>query len=207
MADMSRSHKIDPGAIRSLGMFGGTFDPIHLAHLILAERAREELALDAVLFVPALIPPHKGNGRRIAAPEHRITMVERATASNPRFLLSRHEIDRGGVSYTVDTLHHLRERFPDAAVTLLIGGDSARDFRTWREPERIAELAEIAVWARPEIELPPEVIPGVGYRRIDAPLIGISSTEIRERAARGASVRYMTSDVVVEYIENHGLYR
>lgn len=204
---MTRFESTDPRTIGSLGIFGGTFDPIHLAHLILAERAREELALDAVLFMPALIPPHKGNGRRIAAPEHRVAMVERAIADNPGFLLSSHELDRGGVSYTVDTLLYLRRVCPDAALTLLIGGDSARDFHTWREPERIAGLASIAVWARPEAELPAEVIPGAGYRRIEAPLVGLSSTEIRDRVARGRSIRYMTTDGVVEYIENHGLYR
>lgn len=204
---MNRLEERDTTSIRAIGMFGGTFDPIHTAHLILAERACDELELDAVLFVPALIPPHKINGRKIASAQHRVAMVERAIASNPRFLLTTHEIDRGGVSFTVDTLEYLRGLLPDAALTLLIGGDSARDFHTWRMPDRIAALASIAVWARPDAELPEEVIPGVGYGRIAAPLLEISSTDIRERAGRGASIRYLTLDSVVDYIETYALYR
>lgn len=204
---MKRLEQQDPVRLRRVAMFGGTFDPIHLAHLILAERACDELELDAVIFVPALVPPHKSVGRRIASAEHRVAMVERGIASNPRFLVSTHEIDRGGISYTVDTLAYLRALLPDARLTLLLGGDSARDFRTWRMPERIAEQADVAVWARPGAELPEEIVPGVPYRRIAAPMLEISSTEIRERAGGGASIRYLTPDPVVEYIESHALYR
>jgi len=142
------------GARQSIGMFGGTFDPIHVGHLLLAELAREELGLDRVLFVPANIPPHKRAGRMIAPSDCRIAMLELATAANRAFEISTHEIDREGVSYTVETLRHFEALRPAARFTLLIGADNARDFRTWREPERIVELADVAVWARPGSEMP-----------------------------------------------------
>jgi nicotinate-nucleotide adenylyltransferase len=193
--------------VESIAMFGGTFDPVHVGHLLLAERAREELGLDRILFVPANIPPHKRSGRLIAPPQARIAMLALAIASNPAFEISTHEIDREGVSYTVDTLRHFETLHPLARFTLLIGGDNARDFRTWRQPETIAALARVAVFARPGSELPEELLPGVGYHRIGSPLLEISSTDIRERAARGRSIRYMVPDAVCDYIERNELYR
>ena len=192
---------------RTIGIYGGTFDPVHTAHLLLAECAREVLELDALLFIPANIPPHKMEGRRITPAHCRLEMLRIAAASNPCFSISTHEIDSQGVSYTVDTLRWLKGAYPDAALTLLIGGDGARDFHTWRQPEEIARLASIAVWARPGVELPPEVLSGVGYRMIPAPLMGISSTEIRERVRSGRSIRYRIPDPVIDYIYENGLYR
>ena len=204
---MSRSPEEIPASARAIGIFGGTFDPIHNAHLLLAETAREELGLDALIFMPANIPPHKVNGRTITPADCRLEMLRLAIGTNPCFRVSTHEIDEQGVSYTVDTLRWLRDRHPAAAFTLLIGGDSARDFNTWREPAAIARLASLAVWARPGVPLPEEVIPGVGYRTIGSPLIEISSTDIRERVREGRSIRYRTPDAVIEYIYKHGLYR
>jgi len=192
---------------RSIGIYGGTFDPVHNAHLLLAECAREELGLDVLLFIPANIPPHKTWGRRITPAHCRLEMLRLATASNPHFSVSTHEIDNRGVSYTLDTLRWLRQGHPDSALTLLIGGDAARDFHTWREPEEIAGLASIAVVDRPGIYLPDEILPGVGFHRVSAPLIDISSTDIRERVAAGRSIRYRTHDRVIEYIYENGLYR
>jgi nicotinate-nucleotide adenylyltransferase len=191
----------------SIGMFGGTFDPVHIGHLLLAERAREELGLDRVLFVPANIPPHKRSGRMIAPPDCRIEMLRLAIARNPSFEMSTHEIDREGISYTVDTLRHFEEVRPDSRFTLLIGADNARDFSTWRHPERIVELARVAVWARPGSDLPEEILPGVPLERIAAPLLEISSTEIRERASLGRSIRYLVTDAVADYINRNELYR
>jgi nicotinate-nucleotide adenylyltransferase len=188
-------------------MFGGTFDPIHVGHLVLAERAREELGLDRILFVPANVPPHKRSGRTIAPPECRIEMLRLATAGNDAFEISTHEIDREGVSFTVDTLRHFEALRPEARFTLLIGGDNASDFHTWREPEQIVRLASVAVWARPGSELPSEILPGIGYHRIESPLLEISSTDIRARAAAARSIRYMVTDPVAEYIDRHELYR
>jgi nicotinate-nucleotide adenylyltransferase len=198
---------LDLRKAQTIGIFGGTFDPVHLGHLILAERAREQMALDAVLFIPANIPPHKRAGRMITPPECRIEMLRLATASNRHFFIEDHEIDREGISYTYDTLIYLRELYPKAEFTLLIGADNARDFRTWYRPEEIAAMAGHGVWARPGAPLPDELIAGVPLRRIDAPLIEISSTEIRERVAAGGSIMYLTPEPVVQYIYQHGLYR
>jgi nicotinate-nucleotide adenylyltransferase len=192
---------------RTIGIYGGTFDPVHTAHLLLAECAREELGLDALLFIPANIPPHKMKGKAITPAGCRLEMLRIATASNPCFSISTHEIDSQGISYTVDTLRWLREAHPEAELTFLIGGDAARDFHTWRQPEEITRLASLAVWARPGVELPPQLLPGVGYRTIPAPLMGISSTDIRERVRAGRSIRYRIPDPVIDYIYQNGLYR
>lgn len=191
---------------RRVGVFGGTFDPVHVAHLALAERSREELELDLLLFVPANIPPHKQELAGISAAEHRLAMLRLAVESNPHFGVSTIELDREGVSYTVDTLRQLGTLYDGAQLVLLMGGDSARDFHTWHEPEAIASLAEIAVFARPEIELPEQVLPGVAYRRIDAPLIEVSSTFIRQSVRTGRSIRYLTPDSIVDFIARNDLY-
>lgn len=193
--------------VASIGLFGGTFDPVHIGHLILAERACEELRLDRLIFMPANIPPHKRSGRSIASAESRIEMLRLSIAGSQAFEVSTHEIEREGVSYTVDTLQYLHELYPSARLTLLIGADNAREFATWRDPDRIARGAAIAVWARPGSDLPPELLPGVTYHRIDAPLLEISSTDIRRRAAEGLSIRYLVTGPACEYIERHGLYR
>ncbi len=194
-------------AARSVGVFGGTFDPVHNGHLLLAECAVEELGLDVCLFMPAFIPPHKRVGRAISSPEHRLNMLRAATAGNLRFCVSEYEIERADVSYTAHTLAWLRAEFPAAAFTLLLGADSARDFHLWHRPEAIVAAAEIAAWARRDVELPAEVYPGTSCRRIGAPVIEISSTDIRERVAAGRSVRYRTPDAVIDYINKNGLYR
>jgi len=192
---------------RRIGVYGGTFDPIHSAHLLLAECAREELGLDSLLFIPANIPPHKIDGRRITPAHCRLEMLRMAIASNPCFSISTHEIDNRGVSYTVDTLCWLRALHARAELVLLIGGDAARDFHTWRQPGEIARLATIAVMERPGVKLPAEVLPGVGFRTVRAPLMEISSTDIRERVRTGRSIRYRTPDPVIDYIYENGLYR
>lgn len=203
---MNNRDRIYLQSARTIGIFGGTFDPVHIGHLILAERAREELQLGAVVFVPAHLPPHKAIGRLGASAVNRREMLDLAVASNTRFIVSDHEIERGGISYTVDTLRYFTNLLPRAEITLLLGGDNARDFSKWHEPEEIARLARVAVWDRPEFRLPEELLPGVGFERIGSPLFDISSTEIRERVASGRSIRYMTPDTVIEYINKYGLY-
>jgi nicotinate-nucleotide adenylyltransferase len=200
------SHEILASA-RTIGIFGGTFDPIHAAHLLLAESAREELGLDALIFMPANIPPHKIDGRAITPAHCRLEMLRLAIEGNPCFSLSTYEIDCKGVSYTVETLKWLHAEHPAAELTLLIGGDAARDFDTWRQPEEIAALAGVAVWERPGIPLPAELLPGVGYRTIRSPLMEISSTDIRRRVAAELSIRYRTPEPVIDYIYRNGLYR
>ena len=189
-----------------VGIFGGSFDPIHQGHLILAEWACDDLGLDRLIFIPAFLPPHKMTGRELTPPECRLQMLRLAIASNSRFEIDTYEIDRRGVSYTLETVQHLRQTLPDADLKLLIGGDSARDFHTWHRPQEIAALADIAVWARPGALLPEEILPGVGYSVIRSPQIEISSTNIRERRARGASILYLTPDPVVDYINSNALY-
>ncbi|KXK53367.1 MAG: nicotinate (nicotinamide) nucleotide adenylyltransferase [Chlorobi bacterium] len=193
--------------LRSVGVFGGTFDPVHTGHLLLAERACDELGLQGVLFVPAKKPPHKQQGVMISPPQDRLAMLQLAVADNPRFFVSDLELQREGVSFTVTTLQQLRQVLPGTALTLLIGGDNARDFASWWKPETIAQLADVAVWLRPGFQHPPELLPGVPYRTVPAPLMEISGTEIRGRVRHGHSVRYMTTDTVIHYINTHGLYR
>lgn len=197
----------DLSRVKRFGVFGGTFDPIHDGHLLLAERAREELKLDAVLFMPAYIPPHKSNGKRITPPRARLEMIRRAIEPNAAFHVTTLELDREGISYTVDSLETLHTHFPNARIVLLMGSDNARDFSSWKNPKRILELSDIAVWERPGSYYWPEIFPDYIADRIRAPLVEISSTDIRNRVSNGATIRYMTSDPVVEYISEHGLYR
>jgi nicotinate-nucleotide adenylyltransferase len=198
-----------------LGVFGGTFDPIHLAHLIVAEHAREQLQLDRVLFVPAAEPPHKGS-TEITAPRHRLEMVRLAIAGNRNFFECELELRRAGPSYTVDTLSELHRQFPDAELFLLLGADSLMDLGSWREPQRILQLAQIAVAARPDCWpipwekldcwLPEDRRAAIRRSVIEIPLLGISSSEIRQRRRLGQSIRYLVPAAVEAYIDAHKLY-
>lgn len=198
-----------------LGLLGGTFDPVHFGHLLMAESAREQSRLDQVLFVPAAVPPHKQSWH-VSEAAQRIEMLELAIGGNEAFAVSRIEIDRGGVSFTVDTLAELRRQQPESELFLILGADSLVDLPSWREPRKIAELATIVACGRPGIELeltalaghlPAESIEAIGRHRVEMPLIGISSREIRRRVAAGSSIRYQTPRAVEKYIESHGLYR
>ena len=195
------------------GVFGGTFDPIHVAHLAVAESARDTFGLRRVLFVPAARPPHKPD-KPITAIEHRLAMVESALAGNPGFEMSRVEVDRPGPSYTVDTLAGLRDGVPDQRLALILSMESFLELPTWHEPARILELADLIV------------VPRDGYREadggflagafpgtaasacfLDGPRIRLSASEIRQRAAAGRSIRYLVPDAVAAYIGDHGLYQ
>lgn len=193
-------------ATERIGFFGGTFDPVHVGHLLLAEHAREELDLDRVLFVPAHVPPHKVDGRTISSGSQRVHMLELATEEHPDFSISKLELERKGLSYTVDSLRELASLRPAAQIVLLMGSDNARDFRSWRDPAGIIRLADIGVWERPGEYFWPEIYPDHIPTKIPAPLMEISSTEIRDRVARGASIRYMTTEGVRAYILENGLY-
>lgn len=192
-----------------LGVLGGTFDPIHYGHLLLAEEARVQLALDAVLFVPAGEPPHKTSQH--AGAEQRFLMVSLATACHPRFHVSRLEIERAGASYTVDTLQSLHEIFPRAALYLLLGADAALDLPQWRAPEAITRLATVVAATRPGFAL--DTLPrtpadtGIGFEVLPIPDLLISSTSLRQRVSDGKSLRYLTPDTVTSFIEKTGLYR
>jgi nicotinate-nucleotide adenylyltransferase len=196
-----------------LGIYGGTFDPPHLGHLILAETAADSLNLSRVLFVPAADPPHKKPGDVHAPVEHRLIMVERAIAGNPRFALSRVDVDRPGPHYSVDTLRLLRDEYPAADFVFLIGADSLRDLPGWSRPQELIALAVLGVMSRPDAE--PDLddlerrIPGIRARVewIAAPRIEIASHRLVEQIAAGRSVRYQVPDAVLDYIQQQALYR
>ena len=198
-----------------LGLYGGSFDPVHYGHLLLAECCRETLKLDEVWLIPAAVPPHKQTQQR-AAGKHRLQMIELALAGHEQIRASPLEIDRGGVSYTVDTLAQVHMLQPQATLFLLMGADSLRDLPTWREPERICALSLPAVVRRggaaePDFSvLSPLVsvdrLAEIRAAQVEMPLIELSSTDLRERAATGQSLRFRTPRAVEKYIETHGLY-
>ena len=196
---------------RALGIMGGTFDPIHVGHLAVAEEAREALELDSVLFVPAGQPPHKPAGS-VSAVEHRLAMVELAIADNPAFELSRLEVDRAGPSYTVDTVEALARDAED--LVLILSAETFGELPSWHEPERLFDAARMAVVPREGYPAPDpawltEAFPGretrVAY--LEGPRLGLSSTAIRERVATGRSIRYLVPAAVEAYITEHDLYR
>ena len=180
------------------GVFGGSFDPVHVGHLAIANAALDELGLERVYFVPARRSPLKQDGP-VATEEDRLAMLVAATKDEPRFQVSSIEIERNGPSYTVDTLEALRR---EGELFLILGSDAYADFARWREPERIRELATVVLAARPGAPNAPS-----GVRMLDSPLMDISSRELRARAARGRSLRYLVPREALRYIEEHRLYR
>lgn len=197
--------------MKRTGLLGGTFDPIHIGHLIIAEAAFDALRLDSVEFVIAKDPPHK-TGEDVTPVELRVEMARLAIAGTPHFALNLSELVREGPSFTADTLRRLsKER--DDAWHFIVGGDSLRDFRTWREPAEIVRLARIAVIDRPGTDYDfAELcagVPGLGERTdfIDGPSIDISSTELRRWIREGRSIRFQTTDSVRAFIDEKRMYR
>ncbi len=203
----------DPASIvpGSLGVFGGTFDPIHIAHLAVAESARDALGLERVLFIPVREPPHKP-GQAVTDAGHRLAMVDLAIAGNPAFASSRIELDRPGPSYTAETLEALAAETPD--LTLILSAEAFAGLPTWHEPRRVLGLARLAVTPRDgypasDTGFLAEQFPGVAARAVflDGPRLRLSASELRDRAAAGRSLRYLVPDAVAAYIGDHGLYR
>ncbi len=199
--------------VQRLGIFGGTFDPPHLGHLILASEACAALQLTRVLWVLTAIPPHKV-GQDIANVQDRLAMVRLALRDEPAFELSTVDIDRPGPHYTLDTVEILARKHPDAQMILLIGGDSLHDLPTWHEPVAlVAGVSEIGVMRRPgdavDLTSLETQIPGLGakLRYVEAPLLEIASHEIRERVAAGLPFRYYVPPPVYRYIVDHSLYQ
>ncbi len=196
-----------------LGLFGGTFDPPHFGHLLLAEQCREQCALDEVWFIPASVPPHKREMVRTSAAK-RVEMLKLATAGYAEFRVDERELSRDGPSFTVDTLESLHAIDPQRELFFLIGGDSLRDFPTWRSPTRILELATLVAVNRgdePFVDSGPleaEVGHALAARvqRIRIPGVDFSSTDIRRRVARRQSIRFIVPRAVEVYIQQHGLY-
>ena len=195
----------------TVGILGGTFDPIHHGHLAVAEDAREALGVDRVLFVPSATPPHKP-GRPVTAAVDRLAMVRLAVADNPAFAVSEVEVARGGASYTVDTLAELR----DAGIEdpwFILSTEALEGFPTWREPDRILDLCRLAVVPRPGHDAVDaawfaERFPGRDerVRFLEGPLLPISGSVVRRRAAAGRSVRYLVPDAVARYLADRRLY-
>jgi nicotinate-nucleotide adenylyltransferase len=196
-----------------LGIFGGTFDPVHYGHLLLAEQCREQCRLDEVRFIPAGVPPHK-LAQTIASGTARAEMLELAVAGHEQFSVDRRELKKLAACFTVETLAELHEEDPSCELFFLMGADSLRDFPTWREPARILELATLAVVNRgdePALDLAPlqqQFGPGAADRVqiVTIPGIDLASTDIRRRVADGQSIRYMTPRAVECYIAANKLY-
>ena len=192
----------------TLGLFGGSFNPPHVAHLAVAEACADAAGLGTVLWTPTPDPPHKAGDAGLVAAEHRLAMVRLAVEENARFALSDMEFRRAGPHYTVDTLRALRAEHPEADLALVVGGDSLAAFASWREPEAILGLARLVAYRRPGADLA-GVAAHVLSRTsvVDGPALDLSATEIRARIAAGQTVRYLVPDAVRAYVAAHGLYR
>lgn len=196
----------------AIGVFGGTFDPIHHGHLIIAGELRFRLGLDQVLFLPAGRPPHKTD-QDITPDHHRLAMLETALAGDPTLAVSYVDIEREGLSYTADSMRVHQQLYPEAEIMFLMGQDSFRDLPHWHEPRRIAEMVRIGVAMRPGVVVDvenifsriPETEGRVDF--VDVPLIQIASSDIRRRVRSNEPIRYHVPVPVEEYIQQHGLYR
>jgi nicotinate-nucleotide adenylyltransferase len=195
-----------------IGLLGGTFNPPHVAHLVCAAEAHDQLGLDRVLLVPTARPPHKEVPDDPGS-EHRARMCELAVEGDDRLAVSRIELERPGPSYTVDTLRTLHERSPEHDLTFIVGGDMAHSLPTWHDPEGILRLARLGVAERAEVRRADiaERLSGLAgsdhVAFFDMPRIDVASSDLRRRVAAGRSIRYLVPDAVASYIEREGLYR
>jgi len=190
-----------------IGLFGGTFDPVHLGHLRAAESAREALGLERVAFVPSAQPPHRAGP--LSPAEDRVAMCRLATSGHPSFLTWDLELRRSGPSYTVDTVAALVAERPGDDFVLIVGADTWPEMPSWREPQRLFSLVAVAVTARPGNEAQELAAPFPGARgvsRVLGPVLGISATAIREQVRAGRSIRFLVPDAVADYIERRRLY-
>lgn len=200
---------------RRIGILGGTFNPMHLAHCILADQALDARQLDEVQIIPAFVAPHK-EGEPVTEAKHRLEMARLAVAGRPGLVVSDREIRRKGVSYTVDTLRELQGEQPEASLFLILGADSVAGLPDWREPAEILQRATLIPVARPGQVLdfrplaglcPPDRLVAAQANILPMPQLEISSTDIRQRVAAGRSIRYLVAPAVEAYIKAHGLYR
>jgi nicotinate-nucleotide adenylyltransferase len=199
-----------------LGVYGGSFDPVHYGHLLLAESCREQCLLDEIWLMPAATPPHKQD-REMSPPRQRVEMLQLAIGGAPSYRVSTLEIDRGGLSYTVDTLKSIRGQRPGDELFLLMGADSLNDLPTWRSPQEVCSLAIPVVVRRagspaPDLSvLKPlvsdERLDQIQKHQVEMPIIDLSSTDLRRRVAGGRSIRFRTPRAVEKFIESNGLYR
>jgi nicotinate-nucleotide adenylyltransferase len=185
---------------------GGTFDPVHHGHLVAASEVQARFELDEVIFVPTGQPWQKTD-RKVSATEDRYLMTVIATASNPRFSVSRVDIDRGGTTFTIDTLRELHAAYPDAELFFITGADALEQILSWRQAEELFSLAHFVGVTRPGYRLDDAHLPNGSVSLIDVPAMAISSTACRERVANGLPVWYLVPDGVVQYISKRDLYR
>ncbi|WP_382403298.1 nicotinate-nucleotide adenylyltransferase [Leucobacter albus] len=188
---------------RRVGVMGGTFDPIHHGHLVAASEVAKSFDLDEVVFVPTGQPWQKSN---VSQSEHRYLMTVIATASNPQFTVSRVDVDRDGPTYTVDTLRDLKRLMPDAELFFISGADAVKQIVSWKDVEKLWELAHFIAVSRPGHELSLSGLSHDNVSLLEIPALSISSTDCRERVSRGYPVWYLVPDGVVQYIAKHGLY-
>jgi nicotinate-nucleotide adenylyltransferase len=187
-----------------LGVMGGTFDPIHNGHLVAASEVAAALNLDQVVFVPTGAPAQK---QQVTDGEHRYLMTVIATAANPRFMVSRVDIDRDKSTYTVDTLRDLKTQYPDAELFFITGSDAIAQILAWHEVEKLWDLAHFVAVSRPGHKLEIPDVPSGAVTSVEVPALSISSTDCRNRVAKGEPIWYLVPDGVVQYIGKHGLYR
>ncbi|WP_045878111.1 nicotinate-nucleotide adenylyltransferase [Pseudofrankia sp. DC12] len=193
--------------VRRLGVMGGTFDPVHNGHLVAASEVAALFVLDAVVFVPSGQPWQKAD-REVSPAEDRYLMTFLATAGNPQFTVSRIDIDRGGLTYTIDTLRELKEQYPDAELFFITGADALAQILTWRDVHELFPLAHFVGVTRPGYVLTFDAsLPAQSLSLLEVPALAISSSDIRDRVGRGAPIWYLTPDAVVRYIVKRGLYQ
>ncbi len=204
-ASAGKREPSEKGPPERIGVFGGSFDPIHIGHLAIAHEALRQCDLDVVLFIVTALPPHKKEPE--AAVEHRLRMVEMAIEAEPRFRASRIEIERGGASYTAETLNQLRRTYSESSFYLIVGADSAIDFSMWKDPDSVIEMSRVVVAPRPGFDLS-QIEPRLRGRAqvFQAPMIDLSSTMIRDRLRDGQPIEFLVPDAVERYIREHGLY-
>lgn len=190
---------------RRIGIMGGTFDPIHHGHLVAASEVQSYFNLDEVIFVPTATQPFK-KGRRVSFAEHRYLMTVIATANNPRFSVSRVDIERGGITYTIDTLRDLHTQYSNADLYFITGADVLPQILSWKEHDELWELAHFVGVNRPGHQLDTTGLPEGKYTLIEVPAMAISSTDIRQRAQSDRPVWYLVPDGVVQYINKYDLY-
>ena len=189
-----------------IGLFGGSFNPPHIAHLIVAEQIREQFSLDQIWWIPAFVPPHKV-GIELASAEHRLEMTHLATQDNPAFVVNAIEVRRKGTSYTLDTVSALQDEYPEDQFSLIIGGDSLAGFGSWHRPDEIIRRVPLIIYRRPG-NAAEHIEPRFASRArfAEAPLLEISSTKIRALCQQGRSVRYLVPASVEAFIQTHQIY-
>jgi nicotinate-nucleotide adenylyltransferase len=189
--------------MKKIGLLGGTFDPIHIGHLLMARTALETMELDRVIFIPSCVPPHKKSPTLFSAKD-RLKMVRLAIKANPSFAVSNFEIRKGGRSYSVDTVRHFRDILPEAKLYFIVGGDAVKELDTWKDITEIKTMCSFISVNRPGY---PRDEARLEYHAVTMNGIEMSSTEIRKRILQGKTVQYLVPDSVLRYIKRHRLYK